>query len=141
MEKECIDIVLCEYDYGTYRIKRFDNNEYVEDYSWLSQNLEEKICKLENMYENILHVSELDPENMVGFRTIQEVKHFFNYKLYVATLLSSEYKNGKVLVYCFNKEKPYSLEKEDICTIEDYIETLSKLTDENLKAWLRHDLQ
>jgi len=60
------------------------------------------------------------------------VRYYLYYTLYVATLLSCEYKQGNVLLYGDAKE-PIS--------IEEYIKYLSKLTDEDLKSWLRADLQ
>ena len=54
------------------------------------------------------------------------------YQGYVATLLSSENKQGKVFLYG---------EDHTLCSIEEYIQYLSTLTDDDLKVWLRADLQ
>ncbi|MGB5919851.1 hypothetical protein [Arcobacter sp.] len=103
--------------------------EYEKNLS-VSKQLIEKIAYLHNEIFMSSFDSSYPPDS--GFKTINEVKYFLYYQLHVATLLSSEYKEGEVLLYS-NNNSP--------CTIEEYIEYLSSLTDEDLKIWLRPDLQ
>ena len=140
-----IDIVMFEYDYGLIYLKCLNSEdnqyldtdefggvlEYVEKLG-LSKKIEQELYRLGDLYGEILNLEQDDPQNIVGFRTLEEVKYYFYYKLYVATLISNEYKQGKVLLYG-KGNKPVS--------IEEYIKHLSTRTDENLKSWLRADLQ
>ena len=103
----------------------------VDNYSDLGLS-SEAIAKLDKLYKfNIIAYDDAYPPDS-GFHTIEEVKYRLYYKLYVATLLSQEYTQGKVLLYG---------DAKDPISIEEYIVYLSKLTDEDLKLWLRADLQ
>lgn len=95
----------------------------------LSQELQDKLDKL---YEILMTSFDSSYPPDSGFKTIEEVKYFLYYQVYVATLLSSEYKQGKILLY----GKDHTL-----CSIEEYIKYLSSITDEDLKVSLRADLQ
>lgn len=96
----------------------------------ISNALKEKIFYLHNEIFMSSFDDSYPPDS--GFHTIEEVRYFLYYELYVATLLSSEYQQGKILLY----GKDHTL-----CSIEEYVKYLSTLTDEDLKAWLRADLQ
>ena len=95
----------------------------------LSQQLQGKLDKLYEIFMTSFDDS-YPPDS--GFHTVEEVRYYLYYKLYVATLLSCEYKQGKVLLYGKGNE-PVS--------IEEYIKHLSTRTDEDLKLSLRADLQ
>lgn len=95
-----------------------------------SDSVKEKIFYLHNEILMSSFDNNYPPDS--GFHTIEEVKYSLYYKLYVATLLSQEYTQGKVLLYGDAKE-PIS--------IEEYIKYLSKLTNEDLKSWLRPDVR
>ena len=115
----------------------YEDGTHFEDEIWhsielepiLSQELIEKIDKLYEIFMTSFDDS-YPPDS--GFHTIEEVRYYLYYKLYVATLLSCEYKQGKVLLYGKGNE-PVS--------IEEYIQYLSTCTDKDLKLWLRADLQ
>lgn len=95
----------------------------------LSQELIKKLDKLYEIYMTSFDNS-YPPDS--GFKTIEEVKYYLYYQVYVAVLLNSEYNQGKVFLY--GKDNT-------LCSLEEYIKYLSTLTDEDLKAWLRADLQ
>jgi hypothetical protein len=95
----------------------------------LSENLRVKLDKFIKINDSSFDDS-YPPDS--GFHSIEEVRYYLYFKLYVATLLSSEYKQGKVFLY--GKDNA-------LCSIEEYIKYLSTLTDEDLKVWLRADLQ
>lgn len=133
------DIVFFEFDYGLFYFKPLNGNFDTDEFGFinleslcLTEFTKDKIRKLEILYGNIMDLSEPDPKQMIGYKSIKDVKYYLYYKLYVATLLSNEYKEGRVLLYG-NNEEPI--------TIEEYIKYLSTLTDEDLNFWLRPDLQ
>jgi hypothetical protein len=95
----------------------------------LSQGLIQKLDKLYEIYMTSFDDS-YPPDS--GFHSIEEVRYYLYYKIYVATLLSCEYKQGKVLLYGNNHEP---------VGIEEYIKQFSTFSDEDLKSWLRPDLQ
>ena len=140
MQQENLDIIMYEYDYGLIYLK-YVNHKTADKEDWyidpikelnLSKKIDDELVKLGEIYGNILNMEEPDPQYIVGFRSIEEVKYYFYYTLYVATLLSSEYKQGKVFLH--GKGNAF-------CSVEEYIQYLSTLTDEDLKVWLRADLQ
>ena len=94
----------------------------------LSQQLQGKLDKLYEIFMTSFD-SSYPPDS--GFHTIEEVRYFLYFELYVATLLSCEYKQGKVLLYGDERE---------LLSIAEYIVYLSKITDEDLKLSLRADL-
>ncbi len=94
-----------------------------------------------NLYGEIVNLEQDDPKNLVGFRIIEEVRYYLYYKLYVVTLISGEYKQGNILLYGFDTAYGNFQKKDNLYTVEEYIKHLSKLTDEDLKLWLRDDLQ
>jgi hypothetical protein len=148
-----IDIVMFEYDYGLIYLKclNSENNQYLvtDEFEYLapveslglSKKIELELYKLGDLYGEILNLEQDDPQNMVGFRTLGEVKYYLYYKLYVATLISSEYKQGNILLYGLDAVYGNSQEKDNLYMVEEYIKYLSTLTDEDLKVWLRADLQ
>ncbi|WP_323588167.1 hypothetical protein [Aliarcobacter butzleri] len=136
------DIIMYEYDYGIIYFKKYDTSEYISfDRICSSCNIKEKKEELEILYGQILDLEEANPEYMVGYRNIQEIKYYLNYKLYVATLLSNEYKEGQILIYGFNKDYGNYQNYSNLFTVQEYVFHLSTLTDEDLKSWLRPDLQ
>lgn len=149
--KKNINIIMLEYDYGLIYLKcldeednqYFDTDEfgYIDESVLFSKFAVDELYKLGDLYGEILNLEQNDPQNMVGFRTLQEVKYYFLYKLYVVTLLSSEYRQGKVLLYGFDDIYGNLKQVENLYTIEKYIKHLSILTDEDFKSWLRPDLQ
>ncbi|MCR1809661.1 hypothetical protein [Sulfurospirillum sp. hDNRA2] len=148
-----IDIVMFEYDYGLIYLKclNSEDNQYLvtDEFEYLapieslglSKKIEQELYKLGNLYGEILNLEQDDPQNLVGFRTLEEVRYYFYYKLYVATLLSGEYKQGNILLYGFDTVYGNSQKKDNLYMVEEYIKHLSTLTDEDLKVWLRADLQ
>ena len=148
-----IDIVMFEFDYGVIELKclNSENNQYLvtDEFGYLypaeslglSKKIELELYKLGDLYGKILNLEQDDPLNMVGFRTLEEIRYYFYYKLYVATLISSEYKQGNIWLYGFDAEYGNTQEKDNLYMVEEYIKHLSTLTDEDLKVWLRPDLQ
>lgn len=108
-----------------HHIKKLLEHEDIE----ITDNLRFKLNKLIEL-NNSSFDDNYPPDS--GFKTLGDVRYYLYYKLYVATLLSQEYKKGNVLLYG-NDKNPIN--------IEEYIKYLSTLTDEDLKSWLRPDLQ
>lgn len=115
----------------------YEDGTHFEEAIWHSIELkpilsEELLKKLDKLYETYMTSFDDSYPPDSGFYTIKEVRYYLYYELYVATLLSQEYKQGKIVFH--GGEGKY-------ISIEEYIKHLSKLTDEDLKVWLRADLQ
>lgn len=135
-------IIMYEYDYGIIYFKYYDSNvDITFDEMFFSLKNKEAKEKLESLYKQILDLNEDNPEYMIGYHSIQEIKYYLSYKLYVAILLNQEYKEGEILIYGFDRSYGNHQSNSNLFTTEEYVFHLSTLTDEDLKSWLRPDLQ
>lgn len=132
------DILLYEYDYGLIYLKYLDDNKQIDPKELcLSQKTINEIYKLGDIYGKILNLEEIDPNKMIGYNNIQEVKYYLYYKLYVATLINCEYKEGEVFIYKFDINYGNEQSNESICNIYQFIKHLSELNDLDLKTWIK----